>query len=50
MDTASDAPATTLAWTLQFVLYTLPIGMALLPSLWLLFKVFKGEDLTSVDQ
>ncbi|MBX0329322.1 cytochrome d ubiquinol oxidase subunit II [Oscillochloris sp. ZM17-4] len=30
--------------TLAFVLYSLPIGMALLlPSLWLLFRVFKGE-------
>ncbi|MCG8351454.1 MAG: cytochrome d ubiquinol oxidase subunit II [Chloroflexales bacterium] len=29
--------------TLRFVLYTLPLGIALLaPSLWLLFKVFKG--------
>lgn len=33
--------------TLLFVLYSLPIGMALLlPSLWLLFRVFKGEYLT----
>jgi cytochrome bd ubiquinol oxidase subunit II len=30
--------------TLLFVLWTLPFGFALLvPSLWLLFKVFKGE-------
>lgn len=30
--------------TLRFVLYSLPFGMALLlPSLWLLFRVFKGE-------
>lgn len=37
--------------TLRFLLYTLPIGMALLlPSLWLLFKVFKGEHLTIADQ
>ncbi len=36
------APAT----TLRFVLYTLPIGLAvLLPSLWYLFKVFKGEHI-----
>ena len=29
--------------TLRFVLYTLPLGMGLLlPSLWLLFRVFKG--------
>ncbi|MBV9775294.1 MAG: cytochrome d ubiquinol oxidase subunit II [Gemmatimonadetes bacterium] len=33
--------------TLRFVLWTLPFGMALLlPSLWLLFRVFKGEHLT----
>lgn len=32
--------------TLLFVLYSLPIGMALLlPSLWLLFRVFKSEAL-----
>ena len=31
--------------TLRFVLYTLPFGMALLlPSLWLLFWVFKGDS------
>lgn len=36
--------------TLRFVLYTLPVGLALLlPSLWLLFKVFKGEHLTLSD-
>lgn len=30
--------------TLRFVLYSLPPGLALLlPSLWLLFRVFKGE-------
>jgi cytochrome bd ubiquinol oxidase subunit II len=30
--------------TLRFVVYSLPIGMALLlPSLWLLFRVFKAE-------
>jgi cytochrome d ubiquinol oxidase subunit II len=33
--------------TLRFVLLTLPPGFALLiPSLWLLFKVFKGKALT----
>jgi cytochrome bd ubiquinol oxidase subunit II len=33
--------------TLRFLLWTIPFGMALLlPSLWLLFKVFKGEHLT----
>ncbi|NTU80591.1 MAG: cytochrome d ubiquinol oxidase subunit II [Chloroflexales bacterium] len=32
------------AATLRFVLYSLPPGLAiLLPSLWLLFRVFKGE-------
>ncbi len=32
--------------TLQFILYSLPLGLALLlPSLWLLFRVFKGEVL-----
>jgi cytochrome d ubiquinol oxidase subunit II len=32
------------AATLRFVLYSLPIGLALLlPSLWLLFRVFKTE-------
>jgi cytochrome d ubiquinol oxidase subunit II len=30
--------------TLRFVVYSLPIGMALLlPSLWLLCRVFKAE-------
>jgi cytochrome d ubiquinol oxidase subunit II len=33
--------------TLWFVLYTLPLGLGLLlPSLWLLFAVFKGEQPT----
>lgn len=33
--------------TLRFVLYALPVGMAvLIPSLWLLFRVFKRESLT----
>lgn len=37
--------------TLRFVLWTLPFGMALLlPSLWLLFRVFKGEYLTISDE
>ena len=32
--------------TLRFFLWTLPIGAAvLLPSLWLLFRVFKGDTL-----
>jgi cytochrome d ubiquinol oxidase subunit II len=32
--------------TLRFILFTLPLGLALLlPSLWLLFRVFKGEVL-----
>jgi cytochrome d ubiquinol oxidase subunit II len=32
--------------TLRFILYTLPLGLALLlPSLWFLFRVFKGEVL-----
>lgn len=32
--------------TLEFILYTLPLGLLLLlPSLWFLFKVFKGEVL-----
>lgn len=32
--------------TLSFILYTLPLGLAvLLPSLWYLFRVFKGEVL-----
>jgi cytochrome d ubiquinol oxidase subunit II len=31
--------------TLKFILYSLPFGMAiLLPSLWFLFKVFKGDQ------
>lgn len=33
--------------TLLFILWSTPIGMALLiPSLWLLFRVFKGEHLS----
>jgi cytochrome d ubiquinol oxidase subunit II len=40
--TVRSAAAT--AATLRFFLWTLPIGAALLlPSLWLLFRVFKGE-------
>lgn len=40
---AAAAPAP----TLRFVLYALPAGMAvLIPSLWLLFRVFKREYLT----
>ena len=36
--------------TLEFILYTMPIGLALLlPSLWLLFRVFKGEYLRMTD-
>jgi cytochrome bd ubiquinol oxidase subunit II len=32
--------------TLQFILFTLPLGLALLlPSLWYLFRVFKGQVL-----
>ncbi len=32
--------------TLEFILYTLPLGLLLLlPSLWFLFRVFKGEVL-----
>lgn len=32
--------------TLEFILYTLPLGLlVLLPSLWFLFRVFKGEVL-----
>ena len=32
--------------TLDFILYTLPLGLlVLLPSLWFLFRVFKGEVL-----
>ncbi|HET6231579.1 MAG TPA: cytochrome d ubiquinol oxidase subunit II, partial [Longimicrobiaceae bacterium] len=39
---SAAAPASTLA----FLLWSLPFGMALLlPSLWLLFRVFKGEHL-----
>jgi cytochrome d ubiquinol oxidase subunit II len=31
--------------TLRFVLYALPIGLAMLiPSLWLLFRVFKWNN------
>ena len=34
------------AVTLEFILYTLPLGLlVLLPSLWYLFRVFKGEVL-----
>ena len=44
MDAAAPAA------TLWFVLYTLPIGLAVLvPSLWLLFRVFKGEHLALHD-
>ena len=33
--------------TLQFILWSTPVGMALLiPSLWVLFRVFKGEHLS----
>jgi hypothetical protein len=33
--------------SLRLLLWTLPYGMTLLlPSLWLLFRVFKGEHLT----
>jgi cytochrome d ubiquinol oxidase subunit II len=40
---SAAAPAATLA----FLLWSLPIGAAVLvPSLWLLFRVFKGETLT----
>lgn len=36
--------------TLRFVLYSTPAGMALLlPSLWILFRVFKGPHLTMRD-
>lgn len=36
--------------TLRIILYTLPIGLAvLIPSLWWLFKVFKGESFTLRD-
>ena len=46
--TLSNAAAP--AATLRFVLWTLPFGFALLlPSLWLLFKVFKGEYFGSQD-
>ncbi len=41
--TLSEAAAP--AATLRFLLYSLPFGMGLLlPSLWLLFKIFKGEQ------
>jgi cytochrome d ubiquinol oxidase subunit II len=41
--TLSEAAAP--AATLKFVLYSLPFGMGLLlPSLWLLFRVFKGQQ------
>ncbi len=44
MDAAAPTP------TLLFVLYTLPIGLAvLIPSLVLLFRVFKGENLALRD-
>jgi cytochrome bd ubiquinol oxidase subunit II len=37
--------------TLLFILWTTPIGMALLiPSLWYLFRVFKGEHLAIREQ
>jgi cytochrome bd ubiquinol oxidase subunit II len=37
--------------TLRFVLWSTPFGMALLiPSLWLLFRVFKGPHLALVDR
>ena len=40
--TSAAAPAV----TLEFILYTLPLGLlVLLPSLWFLFRVFKGEVL-----
>jgi cytochrome d ubiquinol oxidase subunit II len=39
-DAAAPAP------TLRFILFTLPLGLAvLLPSLWFLFRVFKGDVL-----
>ncbi|MFO7895046.1 MAG: cytochrome d ubiquinol oxidase subunit II [Longimicrobiales bacterium] len=42
--TLVDAAAPTV--TLDFILYTLPLGLLLLlPSLWFLFRVFKGEVL-----
>ncbi len=38
------------ASTLRFVLLTLPVGLVLLlPSLWFLFRVFKGEHLGLLD-
>ncbi len=47
--TLSDAAAP--AATLKFVLYSLPFGMGLLlPSLWLLFKVFKGDPPHAVER
>jgi cytochrome bd ubiquinol oxidase subunit II len=37
--------------TLLFILWSTPIGMALLiPSLWYLFRVFKGEDLALLEE
>ncbi len=37
--------------TLRFVLFSLPLGLVLLlPSLWLLFKVFKGNGLSASKQ
>ena len=40
--TLTSAAAPTV--TLEFILYTLPLGLlVLLPSLWFLFRVFKGE-------
>jgi cytochrome d ubiquinol oxidase subunit II len=42
--TLTSAAAPTV--TLEFILYTLPLGLlVLLPSLWFLFRVFKGEVL-----
>ena len=42
--TLASAAAPTV--TLDFILYTLPLGLlVLLPSLWYLFRVFKGEVL-----
>ena len=44
VEAAAPAP------TIRFMLWSLPVGMALLvPSLWLLFKVFKGQSFTSSD-
>ena len=43
---ASRSPAAPRG-TLQFVLWSLPVGLALLlPSLWYLFRVFKGGQTT----